>query len=94
MKQTQRQIVIDKLEQDGEVSNLWAIQNYILRLGAIIHGLRQEGWELEGKFGKERGEERANWKNYYYRLISKPEKPKPIQYVPVEIEGVMHMRPV
>lgn len=87
MKLTQRQRIINKLEADGEVSNLWAIDNYILRLGAIIHELRLLGWEFEGKFGKERGEEKHNWKNFYYRVIAKPDKPKPWQYEPVFVDG-------
>lgn len=74
MKISQKQKVIDHVLEKGGASNFWAIDNYILRLGAIIHELQQEGWEFEGKYGKELGKERKYWKNYYYFLKKVPEK--------------------
>lgn len=70
-KPTQKEVVENMLREHGEVDNFWAFHNYILRLGAIIHTLRQEGWEIEGMYGKERGFDRAFHKNYYYVLKSK-----------------------
>ena len=68
MKKTQLQIVRERLEKYGYVDNFWAIKNYILRLGAVVYDLRQEGLEIEGAFGKALGKKRPNWKNYYYLL--------------------------
>lgn len=50
MKKTQKQIVWEKLRNDGEITNLWAIQNQIWRLGAVIKVLRDEGKEIDGDF--------------------------------------------
>lgn len=69
---TQRQRVINELELHGAVSNFWAIEHYILRLGSVIHSLKDEGYEFEGCFGKVLGHERGQWKNYYYKLIKTP----------------------
>ena len=68
MKKTQLQIVRERLERYGSVDNFWAIQHYILRLGARIDELRIEGMKIEGAFGKALGKKRPNWKNYYYLL--------------------------
>lgn len=70
-KPSQKDRVIEKLRRDGEVDNFWAIENKILRLGAIMYELRDEGWEFHGMYGKERRYERALWKNYYYILGEK-----------------------
>lgn len=72
-EKTQEERVIEQLNERGQVDNFWAFHNYILRLGAIIHGLKKKGWEFEGKFGKELGLGRDEWKNYYYVVIKKPE---------------------
>lgn len=65
---TQKDKVIAKLNLDGHVSNFWAIDNYMLRLGAIIHDLKRDGWEFETSWGE--GSER---KNFYYKVTKKPE---------------------
>jgi hypothetical protein len=65
---TQEDRVRERIEQMGYVDNFWAIENYILRLGAIVYTLRKDGMELEGAFGKELGKEKSLWKNYYYVL--------------------------
>ena len=65
--QTQKERVIDRLREDGCVDNFWAFHNSILRLGAIIHGLRMEGWEIDGSFGV--GNHR---KNFIYTLVEEP----------------------
>lgn len=72
MEQTQRERVLRKLLDEGEVDNFWAFHNYILRLGAIIHRLRESGYEIDGMYGKDRGFERKLHKNYYYILKNRP----------------------
>lgn len=66
-KKTQREIIIDRLIEDGCVDNFWAFNNYILRLGAIIHGLREEGWSIGGQFGVGN-----HSKNFIYTLLDEP----------------------
>ena len=56
-RRTQEDRVIGKLRVDRVVDNFWAIDGYILRLGAIIHDLRCDGWEISGSFGKKLGYE-------------------------------------
>lgn len=73
MEQTQRDRVLKKLIDEGVVDNFWAFHNYILRLGAIIHGLRQDGYEIDGMFGKEYvPEDPTQRKNFFYILRKKP----------------------
>lgn len=66
-KPAQRQRVIDKLLSDGEVTNLWAIERHMLRLGAIIKVLRDEGWEIDGDYVQ-------NTKNFQYKLVGRPKR--------------------
>lgn len=69
MKKTQEQTVKEALAQHGFVTNLWAIENYILRLGAIIHELRKQGIDITSAMGSNiRGTMRHNNKNCYYML--------------------------
>lgn len=71
----QIQKVIKKLNKDKSVDNFWAIDNYILRLGAIIYILKKEnGMIFEGSFGKKLGRKRHLWKNFYYKLVEKKTK--------------------
>jgi hypothetical protein len=51
---SQSQKVVNMLSEFGEVSNLWAIKHYILRLSDIIFRLRQQGWQIEGEFLKDK----------------------------------------
>ncbi len=74
--------MIKQLMETGKVSNFWAIDNYILRLGAIIHGLRQEGWEIDGAFG-----EGKNKKNFIYSLKKSPRPPKKEYWVRDRLTG-------
>jgi len=66
MKQTQKEWVISQLEQYGEISRNNALQNFITRLSAITLTLKNEGWDLEGKW---RGGD------YVYSVVKKPVKP-------------------
>lgn len=63
MKRTQKDIVKGKLIADREVTNLWAIEHYILRLGAVINQIRADGWDIEGDYI-------PGTKNWQYRLKS------------------------
>lgn len=40
-KKAQIDIVRERLEKNGVIDNLWAIEHYILRLGALIYVLRK-----------------------------------------------------
>ncbi len=62
-KKTQKEIVLEKLETEGCVDNFWAFRNYILRLGAIVHDLRQEGYNIETEYKGTEGR-----KNCHYYL--------------------------
>jgi len=63
---TQKQIILKKLKEEGSVSNLWAIQAGIWRLGAIINVLREEGFEIETDY------QPSKTKVTTYRFKSKP----------------------
>jgi hypothetical protein len=69
---TQRRKIIVKLLEDNEVDNFWAINNYILRLGAIICQLKKEGWDFRTGYGKKFGYAKQLNKNYYYILKDIP----------------------
>ena len=64
---TQEQKVKDRLMEVGYVDNFWAIENYILRLGAIMCQLKKQKWDFVGEFGIG-----ADKKNYFYKLIEPP----------------------
>lgn len=68
---TQEQRVRERIAEVGYVDNFWAIENYILRLGAIVYSLRRGGMRLDGAFGKELGKDKPLWKNFYY--VHQPE---------------------
>lgn len=63
---TQKNLILKKLKDEGAVSNLWAIQNGIWRLGAIINVLREEGYEIETDYQPSKS------KVTTYRFKSKP----------------------
>lgn len=67
-KKSQKDVIADKLEKEGLVTNIWAFHNYILRLGAIIHSLRQDDWEIDTSM------EGPNHNQAVYTLKSMPEK--------------------
>ena len=44
----QKEIIRDKLLQDRQVSNYWAVENRVtLRLASIINLLRKEGYDIK-----------------------------------------------
>jgi hypothetical protein len=73
-KLTQKQIVYNRNKEVGYVDNFWAIDNYILRLGAIIYMLIKDGMRFDGKFGKTIGKDKPLWKNFYYIEKKFPEQ--------------------
>lgn len=66
---TQEQLIIDYLLDNGSVSRNWALRQYISRLGAIIDRLKKADWEIEGNYVKTQ-----TGKDYTYRLIKAPIK--------------------
>jgi len=66
MKTTQLKIVKERLKTKGYVDNFWAIENKILRLGAIIFALRVTKPTIKGAFGKSLGMPKEFHKNFYY----------------------------
>lgn len=63
---SQLETIKRKLEKEGSVSNLWAIQHYCLRLGARIKELRDSGMTIIGSYQIKGGK---LTKNYVYRLV-------------------------
>ncbi len=61
---TQRETIIQKLNQDGFVSRNWALDRRISRLRAIIYDLKKEGWNFKG-------EHRLKDNDYYYFTAEK-----------------------
>lgn len=47
---SQKQWVIRQLNEYGRVSRNDALKMHITRLGAIIHQLNEEGWQIEGEW--------------------------------------------
>lgn len=68
-KLSQKEVVLNRLFRYGRVDNFWAINNYILRLGAVIWDLKREGYKINGMFGREIGKPKNLHKNYYYLLV-------------------------
>ena len=67
MKLTQKQQVIQWLEEYGEVSRNQCLSHFISRLGAIIIVLKNEGYDFKP-------EHRGG--DYVYKLTTAPVKPK------------------
>ena len=52
-KQTQESVVLRKLKRDGKIRNLWAIQNRIWRLSAVVFNLRAEGHRIDTVYNRD-----------------------------------------
>jgi len=69
---TQKQRVLEQLQATGIVNNFWAIENYILRLAAVIASLKKNGHKIYSLDGRTRwgGDiaHKSDWKNCYYYL--------------------------
>ncbi len=66
MHKTQLQWTMDMLLKRGEVSRNSALSRRITRLGARINDLKRSGWNIEGKYLKEKF-----GRDYIYHLIGK-----------------------
>lgn len=72
-----------RLREDGSVDNFACIDERLTtRLGAFIHLLRQEGWEIDGH-------KIPDSKNWIYTLVSEPKKKGGIRMI--EENGVRKM---
>ena len=66
---TQDQRIREKLQKDGVISNIWAIDHYILRLSERIRELKEVGWNIKaGGFKKKNGKKT---KEYEYFLVGR-----------------------
>lgn len=62
MNKTQKERVLEKLSRDGSISNFWAIENRILRLGAVIADLKNDGYYFRSDYIE-------GTKNYCYYML-------------------------
>lgn len=69
MKQSQKDRIIKRLLDRGEVSRNEALKNYISRLSAIIQDLEAEGWVFETF---RRGGSYKTEADYVYKTIKAP----------------------
>lgn len=66
---THKAEVEKRLRETGAVDNFWAFNNRVtLRLGAVIHVLKREGWV----FDEEKSGYIPDTKNWRYVLVSAP----------------------
>lgn len=70
---TQTEKILSRIKNHGHVDNFWAIDNYILRLGARIKDLRDDGIDIRSVNGRELGKEKKYHKNQYYFIVKKQE---------------------
>lgn len=66
---TQEQFVKSILRENGEISRNDCLTRHITRLGAIICHLNQNGWQIKGEWT-------TGQKDYVYKTLKKPQKPK------------------
>jgi len=66
MKKSQKQLISDRLIRYGEVSNIWAVNNKILRLSERIRELKQRGYNIETFYKEIRGRRE---RTASYRLV-------------------------
>jgi len=70
-KPTQRTRIIEKLNRDGEITNVWAAQNFILRLSERMRELEQLGWKFDADYVRIDGKKTGS---YRYSVQDKPKK--------------------
>ena len=67
-KLTQKELVLKHLEENKKINPLEALNLYgSFRLGAIIHVLRQEGYDIETK-SKSNGVKRNHFAEYHLKV--------------------------
>lgn len=69
IQKTQRYRIIEKLRADGEITTIWAVHNFILRLAARIAELEAEGWVFDRGFIEIDG---RRTQSYRYRVVAAP----------------------
>ncbi len=71
MKKTHKQRVLEKLERDGQVSNVWAITQFpaILRLADVILQLKKDGHMFRSDYIE-------GTKNYCYWILKQSNQVK------------------
>lgn len=67
MKRTQESIVLQQLKEVGYITNKWAIENGMWRLGAIIKKLRDKGYKIDGDYVPQT----KNWKYVLVEMAKK-----------------------
>jgi hypothetical protein len=65
---TQKERIIQHLKKCGWVSNVWAVNNYILRLSERIRELERIGMRFKKASGHELGKPKHMKKYYFYIL--------------------------
>ncbi len=65
LNSSQKEYVIKRLMEDGQISRNHCLSHYISRLGAIIHDLKKDGFEISGDY-----EKAGNGKDFVYRLLN------------------------
>lgn len=75
MRQTQKQFVVQQLNETGEITRNMCLKNYITRLASIIPTLQKEGWEFKRYYREENGS-----KDYVYQVIFQPGEIELLEY--------------
>lgn len=61
--------ISEVLIEKGKITTPQAISMYIIRLGALIHILRNDGWKIDGKY---LGKNKQKTRTYEYTLVARP----------------------
>ena len=81
---TQKQVILNRLQEGTWFSNVERVRDFhILRLGARIWDLRQEGYEIE-----ERKVEGKSWSEYRLRPARKIELPPAFKTEPSSAQSL------
>lgn len=82
---TTKQKIVNKLRSDGYIDNFYCIEQKITtRLSAFINVLRDEKWEIDGRYI-------PGTKNFRYTLRKKTPK---FRWIEVERDGVRYSKQV
>jgi hypothetical protein len=64
---TQYLIVLNKLNRDGKITNVWAVQNRILRLSAHMFQLKADGIRFHTYY--QRNKKGKTTRTFVYELV-------------------------
>jgi hypothetical protein len=70
-KETQIDFVKRIILTHGFITNFFAIENHILRLGAIVCELRKDGMDITSAYGAHVGGSNPKHKKNYYYMMTK-----------------------